>query len=1132
MARGSRADSARASTNCSPASSPVHSPLRRLLELAVTSAPPGTDARTIADAVWLAAARTAAADGGPTPADYGKGAPSPGSSGRVPGTDTGPLEPVPSPEPRADEPTGTAVSARHPDADAHIRGAALSLGRSEPLSQALPIGRSLQPFQRPWLKGSRTRLDIEATVDHYARGGPLVPVFGTAPEVWFEVVVVVDTSMSMRVWDETARSLTKLMRGLGVFRGVHEWRLSWEDEEPHVRDQLGRPVEAARLPHHGSGSRGRRLILVFSDCAAPGWKQPEAWQLLNVWGHQVPLALVNPLPRRLWRRSALNLPAVRVTVAEAGERNGLLRYRIPLRLQRSTGRPSEQHDWTPLPVVSCTPRSLSTWSRALMRTDPHGCDAILVPTTGRLPEDTVSRGGRSSRTDRAEPTVLADAFLRTASAPAVRLAVLCSELPALTLPLLHALREQAVAEAGVADLAELLTSGLLTITHTTGHDPVMVLHPGARDRLRDEATAYDTRQAKHALSQYLDARPYAPDGIAAVLHAPSAAQEFPAYREAFAYASSSEATAVQPIEYLRVAESLLAEIRAGNFTKGERLPTQDELARRFTVSRSTVQRALDRLKDRGFITSQRGAPAVVTSVVGNLIPLRSDLLQFPHIAELIELAKPIGRVTGDDVRMAFEADRIPATDWKTVLRSLNRLLEEEGVELKVSAAPRRPLYLTVAQTLLKDIQSGALSDGDSLPAATTLAERFGVSVSTVRRAVAQLRAAGHVTTESRFDEEDVDPSDVRSASDLTPPPELAVHEHVTRLIQRGKAMGLISGDEVRRAFEQDLIPATEWRNVLRALNHFLEQEGIELHVSQPQTNQQQKTSRFRITTRRAEQQRKLGQIRTPVLSCYRIAIVSLKGGVGKTTTAVALGAMLAVERQDKILAIDVSPEGGSLGRRVRRETGATLRDLVQAIPYLNSYMDIRRFTSQAPSGLEIIANDVDPAVSTTFNDEHYRRAIDVLGRQYPIILTDSGTGLLYSAMRGVLDLADQLIIISTPSVDGASSASTTLDWLSAHGYADLVARSVTVISGVRETGKMIRIEDVIAHFETRCRGVVAVPNDRHLAADAEIDLDMLRPKTRQAYFDLAALIAEDFARHQRAVFGADSPMTRLPPHEV
>ncbi|MFJ1543917.1 SCO5717 family growth-regulating ATPase [Streptomyces sp. NPDC088246] len=295
-------------------------------------------------------------------------------------------------------------------------------------------------------------------------------------------------------------------------------------------------------------------------------------------------------------------------------------------------------------------------------------------------------------------------------------------------------------------------------------------------------------------------------------------------------------------------------------------------------------------------------------------------------------------------------------------------------------------------------------------------------------------------------------------------------------------------------------------------------------------------ARFKLGGKKeeAERQRKLDLIRTPVLSCYRIAVISLKGGVGKTTTTTALGSTLATERQDKILAIDANPDAGTLGRRVRRETGATIRDLVQAIPYLNSYMDIRRFTSQAPSGLEIIANDVDPAVSTAFNDEDYRRAIDVLGKQYPIILTDSGTGLLYSAMRGVLDLADQLIIISTPSVDGASSASTTLDWLSAHGYAELVQRSITVISGVRETGKMIKVDDIVQHFETRCRGVVVVPFDEHLAAGAEVDLDMMRPKTRESYFNLSAMVAEDFARAQQqqglwTSSGSNPPPQYAPP---
>ncbi|ONK10829.1 SCO5717 family growth-regulating ATPase [Streptomyces sp. MP131-18] len=289
--------------------------------------------------------------------------------------------------------------------------------------------------------------------------------------------------------------------------------------------------------------------------------------------------------------------------------------------------------------------------------------------------------------------------------------------------------------------------------------------------------------------------------------------------------------------------------------------------------------------------------------------------------------------------------------------------------------------------------------------------------------------------------------------------------------------------------------------------------------------------RFRIGSKAAEQerQRKLDIIRTPVLSCYRIAVISLKGGVGKTTTTTALGATLASERQDKVIAIDANPDAGTLGRRVRRETGATIRDLVGAIPYLSSYMDLRRFTSQAPSGLEILANDVDPAISTTFNDEDYRRVIDILGQQYPIILTDSGTGLLYSAMRGVLDLAHQLIIVSTPSVDGASSASTTLDWLAAHGYGSLVQRSITVISGVRETGKLVKVEDIVAHFKTRCRGVVVAPFDEHLAAGAELDLDMMRPRTRQAYFDLAALIAEDFVRVQQEQ-GLWTQDGGMPPH--
>ncbi|MEV6954852.1 MinD/ParA family protein [Streptomyces sp. NPDC051183] len=254
-------------------------------------------------------------------------------------------------------------------------------------------------------------------------------------------------------------------------------------------------------------------------------------------------------------------------------------------------------------------------------------------------------------------------------------------------------------------------------------------------------------------------------------------------------------------------------------------------------------------------------------------------------------------------------------------------------------------------------------------------------------------------------------------------------------------------------------------------------------------------------------------IRTPLGRSRRIAVISLKGGVSKTTTTMALGTVLARERSDRVIAIDANPDSGTLGRRVQRQSGATIRDLVAAMPDLHTYMDIRAFTSLAPSGLEVLANDSDPAVSRTFDEQDYRQVVELLSGQYPIVLTDSGTGLLHSTMRGVLELSDQLVVLATPSVDGANSAGITFDWLDAHGFHEEARRAVTVVSGVRSSSsRMIRVDDVVSHFRRRCRAVVTVPYDGHLAVGGEVDPDRMRGRTRAAYYELAAVVAQEFDR--------------------
>jgi MinD-like ATPase involved in chromosome partitioning or flagellar assembly len=262
----------------------------------------------------------------------------------------------------------------------------------------------------------------------------------------------------------------------------------------------------------------------------------------------------------------------------------------------------------------------------------------------------------------------------------------------------------------------------------------------------------------------------------------------------------------------------------------------------------------------------------------------------------------------------------------------------------------------------------------------------------------------------------------------------------------------------------------------------------------------------------------VGRVRAPVAGGHhRVAVLSLKGGVGKTTATVGLGSTLASLRGDRVIAVDGNPDRGTLSDKVRLETPATIRDLLNERLLVTRYADVRAYTSQASSRLEILASDRDPGVSVAFSADDYRAVVGVLERYYSICITDCGTGLLHSAMAGILELADQIVLVSSASVDGARSASATLDWLEAHGYADLVRGGVVVLSAIRRKSKStVDLDRLEQHFAARSRAVVRVPYDPHLEEGAEVELEMLNEETADAYLILAALVADGFARPRRS----------------
>src|SRR6185312_8376954 len=136
---------------------------------------------------------------------------------------------------------------------------------------------------------------------------------------------------------------------------------------------------------------------------------------------------------------------------------------------------------------------------------------------------------------------------------------------------------------------------------------------------------------------------------------------------------------------------------------------------------------------------------------------------------------------------------------------------------------------------------------------------------------------------------------------------------------------------------------------------------------------------------------------------------------------------------------------------------STVRDLLTD-PNIKSYGNVRGHTRMAASRLEVLASEQDPAAADVFDEADYRRTIDILGHYYNVILTDCGTGIMHSAMAAVLDLAHTIVLVSSPSMDAARSASATLDWLMQHGHSRLVREAHVVLSTVRPGPTALKLD--------------------------------------------------------------------------
>ncbi|AJT64258.1 hypothetical protein T261_2584 [Streptomyces lydicus] len=321
-----------------------------------------------------------------------------------------------------------------PAAD-RARPARVPGGRALPDAQQL--GRALRPLRRPRDHPHRTVTDVEATVRLAAETGFLDVVSRPDQEHRWSAVLLVDCSPSMQVWGSLAAELRALLARSTVFRSV----------DVHLID----PRDPA-CPLRGRGTAHASLTFLLTDGTNPGWRSPQAVRALTGWGRGGPVAVLNPLPRRLWRGTALD--ARPRLLAAPGEFDPVGRLIVCDAL--SGERDPEADGLLALPVLNPTASALEQWAGLLTRPGvPHLIETALLDEAPLHAPPPLPHGT-------AEELL---AHFRGAFSPeAYRLAVRLSAIRPLTTPLMQLVRVATMRDAGPTHVAEILLGGLLERT--------------------------------------------------------------------------------------------------------------------------------------------------------------------------------------------------------------------------------------------------------------------------------------------------------------------------------------------------------------------------------------------------------------------------------------------------------------------------------------------------------------------------------------------------------------------------------------------------------------------------------------------------------------------------------------------
>ena len=169
------------------------------------------------------------------------------------------------------------------------------------------ISKYLIDFKGKTLSKRKKLFDEITTINYKANTGILNQFFKAKKQKQYTLYLFIDYSSSMNVWKEMINEYSKLLSG-GIFKSVKHVYINSDSSK--ILFYKDKKLNKLFSPKEITNFHNDKLIFVLTDMFSNGWKNGDALKIVAKICKSIPMYIVQMLPYRLWRTTALKKASI------------------------------------------------------------------------------------------------------------------------------------------------------------------------------------------------------------------------------------------------------------------------------------------------------------------------------------------------------------------------------------------------------------------------------------------------------------------------------------------------------------------------------------------------------------------------------------------------------------------------------------------------------------------------------------------------------------------------------------------------------------------------------------------------------------------------------------------------------